>query len=92
MGCQAAASRGEYLPYLVPTRGLHRLARIVDAVAKPEQMTDQAIKAEHIFTDYLVLRGPRLTKRADASDNHVRVETFNGWTVYKTKDPTPQRR
>lgn len=41
--------------------------------------------------DYLVLRGPALTRRADASENHRRVGEANGWIVYETLDPSPKR-
>lgn len=41
--------------------------------------------------DYLVLRGPTLTRRADASPNHEKVAAANGWTVYRTLEPTPKR-
>jgi hypothetical protein len=39
--------------------------------------------------DYLVLRGPGLVSRAESSGHHELVGTFNGWSVFRTKDPTP---
>ena len=40
--------------------------------------------------DYLVLRGPGLVARTEAAGLHERVAEIEGWTVYKTKAPTPR--
>ena len=48
-------------------------------------------KVHGVDFDYLVLRGPSLTRRADASPNHAKVAERSGWTVYRTLDPTPKR-
>jgi hypothetical protein len=39
--------------------------------------------------DYLVLRGDGLIGRAKKSTNHELVGEFNGWAVFRTKEPTP---
>jgi hypothetical protein len=39
--------------------------------------------------DYVVLRGLTLIARGDKSPDHERVGEYNGWVVFRTKDPTP---
>lgn len=40
--------------------------------------------------DYLVLRGPTLVSRTNAAGLHDRVAEIEGWTVFRTKAPTPR--
>ncbi|MCC7384657.1 MAG: hypothetical protein IT384_22605 [Deltaproteobacteria bacterium] len=40
--------------------------------------------------DYLVLRGPELVRRTTAAGLHERVGDFNGWIVFRTREPTPR--
>lgn len=40
--------------------------------------------------DYLVLRGPDLVQRTAAAGLHERVGDFNGWIVFRTREPTPR--
>jgi hypothetical protein len=39
--------------------------------------------------DYLVLRGPSLVSRTQRAGLHEHVGDFNGWNVFRTKNPTP---
>jgi hypothetical protein len=39
--------------------------------------------------DYLVLRGEGLIARAAKSTNHELVGNYDGWAVFRTKEPTP---
>lgn len=41
--------------------------------------------------DYLVLRGPGLIQRTARSPTHEQVGAANGWTVFRTREPTPRR-
>ena len=47
-------------------------------------------KVHGIDFDYLVLRGKSLVSRTDRAALHTKLGSPNGWTVYKTKNPTPR--
>jgi hypothetical protein len=46
-------------------------------------------KTHGVDYDYLVLRGPGLVSRTVRAGLHEKVGEFNGWTVFRTKEPTP---